>query len=140
MHLNPARNTKLASIGERTEAHGLEEMNKEVRIVGRREEGRNQMDPPGEIAIFLSAESVIESSSAREKSVAETNLQERGQHIRDSLETLSGGQKRGSKFVRPRISESTGLLLEKNTGQLAQSAMCLPYTHKGLGVCSRTHI
>ena len=123
MHLNPASNTKLASTGERTEAHGLEEMNKEVSIVGRREEGRNQMDPPGEIAIFLSAESVIESSRAREKSVAETNLQERGQHIRDSLETLSGGQQRGSKFVRPRISESMGLLLEKNTGQFAQSAM-----------------
>lgn len=92
MHLNSARNTKLASIRERTEAQGFEEMNKEVRIGGKKEEGRNQIDPPGEIEIFLSAESGIESSREAEKCVVETNLQKRGKHIGYSLETLSSDQ------------------------------------------------
>lgn len=50
------------------------------------------MEPPGEIAIFLSAELVIESSKETEKCVVETSPQETGQHMRHSLEMLSSDQ------------------------------------------------
>lgn len=46
MHLNSARNTKLASIRERTEAQGFEEMNKQRSQNWGKERGRKEPNGP----------------------------------------------------------------------------------------------
>lgn len=70
MHLNSARNTKLASVGERKEDQGLEEMNKEIRSVGREERGRSKMGATWGEWLFAGLKS--RSSKETEKYVVET--------------------------------------------------------------------